>query len=137
MGRFHLRVAMLSLLCAACVDNEAPETSRRGRYVLARINGDPLPVLFVETGAARLYFRSGELRLNNDETFTDITHMRRESKGDFASTSFPSDTTKGTYAMSGNTVVFTTTLKETYRMTFQSSGSLVQELAGNLLTYRK
>lgn len=135
MGRSAAIISLL-LLCLACVDTAVPETSRRGRYTLARINGDPLPILFVETAAVRLYFLRGELLLNADDTFSDITHMRREPKG-VGSQTLPSDTTRGTYRMVGDTVLFDPTRGEGYRMTFQTSGSLVQELIGNTLTYRR
>lgn len=130
--------AILSLLlvCLACVDTAVPETSRRGRYVLARINGEPLPILFVETASTRLFFLRGELALNADDTFSDITHMRVEPKP-FGAVEFPRDTTTGTYRMVGDTVIFDATEGPGYRMTFQTSGSLVQELVGNTLTYRR
>jgi hypothetical protein len=138
MGRSLLTLLALSLTFgAACSDITESESSRTGRYVLARINGQILPILFIETAAARLYFLSGELRLNNDQTFTDITDMRVEPKTAGASISFPSDTTRGTYRLAGDTVVFTTTQEQEYLMVFQASGSLLQELVGNTLTYRK
>jgi hypothetical protein len=138
MGRSLLALLSLSLsFGAACSDITESESSRTGRYVLARINGEMLPILFLETSAARLYFLRGEVRLNNDQTFTDITDMRVEPKIAGASISFPSDTTRGTYRMAGDTVVFTTTQAQEYRMVFQASGSLLQELVGNTLTYRR
>jgi hypothetical protein len=136
--RSLLKLLALSLTFgAACSDITSSESSRTGRYVLARINGQMLPILFFETPAARLYFLRGELRLNDDQSFTDITDMRLEPKTSGSSISFPSDTTKGNYRMAGDTVVLTTTQAQEYRMVFQASGSLQQELVGNTLTYRK
>lgn len=135
MGRSAAIISVL-LLCLACVDTAVPESSRRGRYTLARVNGDPLPILFIETAAVRLYFLRGELLLHADETFSDITHMRREPKP-VGSVLFPTDTTRGTYRMVGDTVIFDPNQGAGYRMTFQTSGSLVQELVGNTLTYRR
>lgn len=137
MGRSHLEVLALSLFVASCADSTAPDYLRQGRYDLVHINGDALPILFLETPFARLYFEAGELVLNADDTFSDITEMRRDGKGTGATTTFPSDTTRGTYRIAADTVVFTTTRQVEYRMVFQASGSLVQELSGNRLTYRK
>lgn len=134
MGRSAAIISLL-LLCLACVDTAMPETSRRGRYTLARINGDPLPILFIETAAVRLYFLRGELMLNADDTFSDVTNMRVEPK--VGPVAFPRDTTRGTYRMVEDTVFLTTTGGAFYRMTFQASGSLVQVLVGNTLTYRQ
>jgi hypothetical protein len=134
MGRSAAIIPVL-LLCLACVDTAVPEASRRGRYTLARINGDPLPILFIETSTTRLYFLRGELLLNADDTFSDITDMRVEPT--VGTVSFPRDTTRGTYRMVGDTVIFDASQGPGYRMIFQSSGSLVQELVGNTLTYRR
>ena len=136
MGRSALTILAL-LLFTSCVDTVSPDVTRRGRYTLAHVNGDALPMLFVETPFARLYFLRGELVLNADDTFSDITDMRREPKQPGLTTSLPSDTTRGTYEMAGDTIIFSSIRGDVYRMTFQSSGSLVQELAGNKLTYRK
>ena len=138
MGRSLLKLLALSLTFgAACSNITESDPVRTGRYVLARINGEMLPILFIETPIARLFFLRGELRLNNDQTFTDITDMRLEPKSAGSSISFPSDTTKGSYRMAGDTVVLTTTQAQEYRMVFLASGSLQQELVGNTLTYRK
>ena len=138
MGRSLIKLLALSLTFgAACSDITESDPSRAGRYVLARINGEMLPILFIETPIARLYFLRGELRLNKDQTFTDITDMRLEPKSSGSSITFPSDTTKGSYRLAGDTVVLTTTQAQQYRMVFQASGSLQQELVGNMLTYRK
>lgn len=136
MGRSARLAITLALVAGACVDSTSPESSRRGRYTLARINGDALPVLVVETPVAELYFLRGELMLNNDGSFSDITDMRRQAKPS-GTLQFPSDTTRGTYRMVEDTVFLTTTGGAFYRMTFQASGSLVQELVGNTLTYRQ
>ncbi|MGQ0561758.1 MAG: hypothetical protein ACT443_07790 [Gemmatimonadota bacterium] len=125
------------LIAAACVDTTAPERQYLGRYLLSRINGQSLPAPVHETTVARLDFLRGELRLNSDNSFTDITDLKVIPKASGSETHTASDTARGTYRLVGDSVFFESTRDEHYFMTFQAAGSLVQELAGSILIYRK
>src|SRR5215208_6666639 len=114
------------LLLSACVDATTPIESRYGRYTLHRINGDELPQQMVENAVVRIEFLSGALRLNANGSFTDSTELRITS---FAGGNFvrlETDVAAGTYRITGDTVLYSSTRGEFYRMTFQSQNSLRQ-----------
>lgn len=138
MGRSNIiPILAASLLCAVCTDTTAPELIRTGRYTLARINGQALPAQVHETAVARLDFHRGELRLETDATFTDVTDLKVTPKAANGTIVIRSDTARGTYRFAGDTVFLDSTRDEHYYMVFQVSGSLQQVLGESTLVYRK
>ncbi|MGQ0814688.1 MAG: hypothetical protein ACT4O1_09500 [Gemmatimonadota bacterium] len=139
MGRTQLLVSLApALIFAACVDTAAPEITRTGLYLLSRIDGESLPAEVMRNADARLDFVRGELRLNADLTFSDITNFRIiPLSQNPAPVPLSTDSATGTYHILGDTVFFEPTRGPDYQMKFQSSGSLQQVLAGKLLLYRK
>jgi hypothetical protein len=138
MGRSTLiSILALSLLTATCTDTTAPELLRTGRYTLARINGQALPAQVHETAVARLDFHRGELRLETDATFTDVTDLKVTPKAANGTIVIRSDTARGTYRFAGDTVFLDSTRDEHYYMVFQAAGSLQQVLGESTLVYRK
>lgn len=137
MSRTVAAPCLAVLLLSSCIDATAPIESRYGRYILHRINGDELPQQMVENAAMRIEFLSGALRINADGTFTDSTELRVTtfSGGNFVRLS--TDVAAGTYRIAGDTVFYSSTRGEFYRMTFQSPNTLRQELAGSILIYRR
>jgi hypothetical protein len=138
MGRSKIiPIVVLSMLAAVCTDTTAPEFIRTGRYTLARINGQALPAQVHETSVARLEFHRGELRLETDATFTDVTDLKVTPKVAGGEVFVRSDTARGTYRFARDTVFFDSTRDEHYYMVFQVSGSLQQLLGESTLVYRK
>jgi hypothetical protein len=129
-------VAALLLSNGCATDTLAPGNDRFGRYTLRTINGSGVPALVFESTSARLEFVSGSLRLNRDNSYTDSTDVKVTplKGGDIRRVI---DVAAGTYRFSGDTVFFDSTRGEHYHMVFQVAGSLMQELAGALLVYRK
>lgn len=138
MARTLFLAAVLAvLLLPACVDTSAPNGETRfGRYSLRAINGGQPPQAVYENAVSQVHFLSGALRLNDDYTFTDSTHVRvirtREG-GTFTSI----DVAAGTFRITSDSVYLESTRGETYSMRFGSSGSLLQTLEGSFLLYRK
>ncbi|HEY0808889.1 MAG TPA: hypothetical protein VGD49_01960 [Longimicrobiales bacterium] len=122
---------------SACVDATAPIEARYGRYALHRINGDMLPQQMVENSVYRLEFLSGAVRLNSNGTFTDSTQLRVTSFQGPSTVSLSTDVAAGTYRIAGDTVFYSSTRGESYRMTFQTENSMLQELNGSILHYRR
>lgn len=137
MGRSQILVGLGALLLAACTDTTASEFNPFGRYTLARINGESLPAQVHQTSVATLVFTRGELRLNSDFTFTDVTDLKVTPRSSGGETRTASDTARGMFRLVGDTVFFDSTRGENYYMTFQASGSLMQRLGESLLLYRK
>jgi hypothetical protein len=138
MGRSTLiPILALSLVTATCTDTTAPEHLRTGRYTLARINGQALPAPVHETAVARLDFHRGELRLETDATFTDVTDLKVTPKAANGTIVQRSDTARGVYRFVGDTVFLDSTRDEHYYMVFQAAGSLQQVLGESTLVYRK
>jgi hypothetical protein len=136
MVRKLLSLAIAAVLLPACADTSAPTDTRYGRYVLRSINGGQLPRQVFENSVSQISFLAGAIRLNDDFTFSDSTHVRvyRPREGDtFTSV----DVAEGTFRFSGDTLHLQSTRGETYHMTFNSSGSLLQTLEGTVLLYRK
>ena len=133
---------LLSLLVIGCGDASGPETSHFGRYVLRTLNGKAVPTIQSENANGRLEFLSGSLRINSDNTFTDSTEIRVTPM--FRGEPLPGgevqhyyDVAWGLHRISGDTVYLTSIRGEHYFMVFQASGSLTQQLSGNLLQYRR
>jgi hypothetical protein len=127
----------VALTAASCTDTTSAEYIRTGRYTLARINGQALPAQVHETAVARLDFHRGELKLNEDATFTDVTDLKVVPKAANGTIVIRTDTARGTYRFAGDTVFLDSTRDEHYYMVFQSSGSLQQLLGESTLVYRK
>lgn len=124
------------LFIAACVDTSAPDDSHVGRYTLRRINGMDPPAAVYETSVARLEFLSGALHLRVDQSFMDSTRLKvTPAKG--GEIQFVTDVASGTYRIAHDTLHLQSTRGEEYHMIFQAAGSLIQNLQGSLLIYRK
>lgn len=137
MARTSVLIAFAtSLLLAACADTSAPGETRTGRYTLRSINGSQPPRAVYETTVSEVRFLGGTLHLRDDATFTDSTQVQvfRTQEG---VTLNSVDVATGTYRLTTDTVYLESNRGERYHMTFGSSGSLVQELAGSILLYRK
>ena len=126
----------LLLLLPACVDTTAPQENHVGRYTLRRINGNSPPSAVLESSVARLDFLAGTIHLNADLSFVDSTRMKvTPLRGGDVQT--VTDVAAGNYRISNDTLHFTSTRGENYHMKVQSAGSLVQDLSGVILVYRK
>lgn len=130
------------LLAACTADTAGPENTRLGRYRLSSIDGENVPTIYMESANSRMEFLSGALRLNQDGTFTDSTEVRvtpmyqgRPLVGGEVVHRY--DVAWGLQRMSGDTVYLDSVRGEHYFMVFQASGTLMQELAGSLLLYRR
>jgi hypothetical protein len=138
MARALLPLAFATVfLLPACVDTSEPNGDARfGRYSLRAINGGEPPAPVYENAVSQVHFLSGALRLNEDFTFTDSTHVRvirtREG-GTFTSM----DVATGTFRITSDSVFLESTRGENYHMRFGSTGSLLQTLEGSVLLYRK
>jgi hypothetical protein len=136
MARKTLFSLVAFLLLPACVDTTGPDNPHVGRYTLRRINGTEPPAAVLESTVARLEFLSGALHLRTDETFIDSTRLKvTPVKG--GDIQFVTDVASGTYRVADDTVHFASTRGEAYHMVFQVAGSLVQNLSGTILVYRK
>lgn len=136
MSRRRLFSLALLLVLPACVDTTAPQENHVGRYTLRRINGNAPPSAVLESSVARLDFLAGTLRLHADLSFVDSTRLKvTPLRGGEVQT--VTDVAAGNYRISNDTLHFTSTRGESYHMTIQSSGSLVQDLSGVILVYRK
>ena len=137
------RMLLLALVCAAaCSDSAGPEDSHLGRYRLLTIDGRDVPAIMLENANSRLEFLSGSLRLNADGTFTDSTEIRVTPM--FRGQPLPGgevvhrfDVAWGLYRTSRDTVYFDSVRGEHYFMVRTAGGSLVQELVGSILHYRR
>jgi hypothetical protein len=137
MRRNLLFLALATVfLLPACADTSAPGETRFGRYSLRSINGGQPPAPVYENAIAQIQFLSGALRLNDNFTFTDSTHVHvfRTRDGDEFTTI---DVATGTFRMTTDTVYLASSRGENYHMRFGSSGSLIQNLEGTVLLYRK
>jgi hypothetical protein len=136
MVRNRFYVLALSLALPACIDTTAPDEDFAGRYTLRRINGVSPPSAVLESSVARLDFLSGTLHLHDDLSFVDSTRMRvTPLKGGEVQTL--TDVAAGTYRISNDTLHLESTRGEEYHMVIQTAGSLVQDLSGVILVYRK
>jgi hypothetical protein len=133
----------VGLAVAACGgDSTAPQDSVYARYTLNTIDGRRVPTIFQETASGRLEFLSGALRLKEDGTFTDSTEIRvtpmfhgEPLQGGEVIHRY--DVAWGLHRLSGDTVYLSSVRGEQYFMVVQASGSLSQELAAAVLTYRR
>lgn len=135
-------VALVMVFAACTADSSGPENTRLGRYRLNTIDGRTVPTVYLESANSRMEFLSGALRLNGDGTFTDSTEVRvtpmfqgQPLAGGEVVHRF--DVAWGLHRMSGDTVYLDSVRGEHYFMVFQAAGSLMQELAGALLLYRR
>ena len=140
--KLKLITALVLMLSACSGDAAGPNASRLGRYRLRTLNGRAVPTIQTENANARMEFLSGTLRLNSDNTFTDSTEIRITPM--FRGEPLPGgevrhyyDVAWGLLNISGDTVYLSSIRGERYHMVFQASGSLTQELAGNVLQYRR
>jgi hypothetical protein len=129
-------VAMLFLL-PACVDTTAPQEDHYGRYTLRRINGVAPPGAVLESSVARLDFLGGTLHLNKDLTFVDSTRMKVTPLRNGSDVQTVVDVAAGFYRISNDTLHLESSRGEKYYMRIQTSGSLMQDLSGVILLYRK
>ncbi|HEY0305980.1 MAG TPA: hypothetical protein VGC44_13500 [Longimicrobiales bacterium] len=136
MGRYRLYSLALLLILPACVDTTAPQEDHVGRYTLRRINGAAPPGAVLESSVARLDFLSGILHLRADLSFVDSTRLKvTPLRGGEVQT--VTDVAAGTYRISNDTLHLQSTRGEEYHMVRQTAGSLVQDLSGVILIYRK
>ena len=136
MARKRLSILVALLTLPACVDTTAPQEDFYGRYTLRRINGIAPPGAVLESSVARLDFLSGIIHLRNDLSFVDSTRMKvTPLRGGDVQT--VTDVAAGTYRVSNDTLHLESTRGEKYHMLFQTAGSLVQDLSGVILVYRK
>ena len=138
MARMLYPLAFTTIfLLSACADTAEPGGDARfGRYRLRAINGGEPPGPVYENAISQVHFLSGALRLNDDFTFTDSTHVhvvRTREGGTFTSI----DVATGTFRMTSDSVFLESTRGENYQMRFGSSGSLLQTLEGSVLLYSK
>ncbi len=136
MARKELFIFALSLLLAGCMDTTAPEEDYYGRYTLRRINGMAPPGAVLESSVARLDFLSGTIHLRQDLSFVDSTRLKvTPLRGGEIQTL--TDVASGVYRVSNDTLHLESTRGEEYHMLIQTAGSLVQDLSGVILVYRK
>jgi hypothetical protein len=137
MSRKRLAYLALLFLVPACVDTTAPQEDHYGRYTLRRINGLAPPGAVLESAVARLDFLGGTLHLNKDLTFVDSTRMKLTPLKNGGDVQTVVDVAAGLYRVSNDTLHLESSRGEKYHMRIQSSGSLVQDLSGIILLYRK
>ena len=102
----------------------------------ARINGVAPPGPVLESNVARLDFLDGTLHLRADLSFVDSTRLKvTPIKGGDVQTL--TDVASGSYRISNDTLHLESTRGEEYYMVFQTAGSLMQNLSGTILIYRK
>lgn len=126
-------VAVLLLSTSiACGDATGP-SSVTGNYTLRTINDASLPVILDDSTDYRLEITDGEVNLDSDESFSDITYYRETS-----GTQVITDTQvfQGTYFRAGNNITFTTTDGDSYTMALDGR-SLTQNVQGTIFIYER
>ena len=122
-------------LTAACFhDSTAPIPGTiHGRWVLKSMDGAPVPQIYAEVSNFRLEIVRGTLVLNEDNTFSDTTDLRRTENQLLRRVI---DVAEGTFAQVGDTIKLSSTRGEKYFMIFAEQ-SLRQNLGGRILLYRR
>lgn len=133
-GRVVSTVAA-TFLCAgiaSCSDSTGPR-SLPGLYLLTSVDGISVPVIIASDIDYTEEMISGEVQLNEDGTFADITATRITS-GDDVRVDIVEAT--GTYRLEGDVVVFQLGNGGSYRMTY-ARRTLTQDWFGFELLYSK
>lgn len=136
MARTKALSLLTALLLSACIDTAGVDDLRYGHYTLDRMNGMALPGTLISNSIARLEFLSGSLWLHRNGNFSDSTKARVTSVREGTS-QLVTDVAAGTYRIAGDTLFLNSTRGERYHMVFQAAGSIMQELSGSTLVYRK
>ena len=132
----------LVLVTAACGDDDDPSapTNVAGTYTLTTVNGHALPTTVYEGDDPGFQYKfevlAGELQLDADGTFQDFTEIRETIDNGTPETS--DQILTGTWTRTGNTLTLTDEDDDSYTLTVQNDGSLVQtdDLGGVQLTAR-
>ena len=125
-----LALGALTFLGTGCGDDD-PSGPRgvTGSYTLRTVNGQNVPATVYEGSDLGFQLKvevlSGRITLNSNGTFQDVTTVRQTiGTGPSSTDDF---TTSGTWVQSGSTLTLTDpTEDETYTLTVQGDGSLVQ-----------
>jgi hypothetical protein len=134
-ARGRLRYLIMgAVLLAGCYEEiGGPGPTIFGRYSLRSVDGEAVPVIMSEVPNFKLEIMTGTILLNNDNTFTDSTEMRR-TDGQVAR--IVTDVAHGNFVRTGDVIDLSSTRGEHYSMTI-AQRTLTQNLGGSILVYRK
>ena len=129
-------VALIAV--GACGGDDKPATgpggTLSGTYTLQTVNGGGLPATVLQLGTYKAEILSGNITLNDNNTFTGVTTVRETTDGvadDPYTASCP-----GTYTRSGSTVTFTEPETDdcggTYTATWSTGNTLNVNFGGGL-----
>jgi len=104
-----------------------------GRWVLKSMDGAPVPQVYAEVTNFKLEIVRGTLVLNEDNTFSDTTDLRRTENQLLRRVI---DVAEGTYTQVADTIKLSSTRGEKYFMIFADQG-LKQNLGGKILLYKR
>jgi hypothetical protein len=130
LPRFAAACALVAGI--GCADGTGPD-ALPGLYLLTTVDGITLPVIIASDVDYTEEMLSGEVRLDEDGTFADITATRITSGGNVRIEIIEAT---GTYRLEGDQVVFELGNGGTYRMT-HSRRTLTQDWFGFELLYAK
>ena len=97
------------------------------------MDGVPVPVIMYADEVSMDELISGEVRLNPDQTFVDITALRLQSNGEERIEELEAT---GTFTHENSTVTFSMTGGGQYQMTVEP-GRLTQDWNGYILIYTR
>ena len=128
----HLLLGVL--LLAGCYEEVGgPAPTIFGRYLLRSVDGQAVPAIMTDIPNFKVEIMTGTIFLNNDNTFTDSTEIRR-TDGQVAR--IVTDVAHGSFVRTGDTIDLSSTRGEHYSMTI-ADRTLTQNLGGSVLLYRK
>ena len=121
-----LAACVVSVFLAACGSDSStgPSTQKtpNGSYSISTINAAALPVaIFSDTGGFKLEVTSGTITLNSGGTYSIVTNYRETLPGVLDTYT---DSTGGTWALSGTTVAFTNSADASQDQATWSNGQL-------------
>ena len=134
--RSTLLAGMAALALGGCSDSTGTDIDTvAGVYTLVTIDGQQLPVIVSQTVNEIVEITAGEVSLDGNLTFDDITNLRLTQSG---AVTTEVDATTGAWALNGSTVVFTPNDNSGgYTMTWNGQDRLTQIFQGLTLVYER
>lgn len=134
--RSALLAGMAALALGGCSDSTGTDADAvAGVYTLITIDGQLLPVIVDQVGNDIAEITAGEVSLDADLSFDDVTDLRI-TESDVVTTE--TDAATGTWSLNGSTVLFTPTDgSANYTMTWNGQDRLTQLFQGFTLVYER